>query len=81
MQTGMYIDITGLSELNPSHEPGVLSCKNFHKYRTSELYPLRSTVFEGVRAFVPYRYEQILTEEYDSGLTNIRFRGCVLSIQ
>lgn len=77
IQNGLYIDITGISEVNPNREPGVLSCKNFHKYRTSEIYPLRQTIFEGTRAFVPYRYEQILTAEYDYGLISTSYKECV----
>ena len=63
---GLFIDITGLSETNPSAQPGVWSCKNFHRYRTRDLYPLRETVFEGVPALVPYSFDKILTEEYSA---------------
>jgi hypothetical protein len=61
---GLYIDITGLSELNPDSEPGVWTCKNFHKYRTKDLYPMRDSVYEGVPARIPYAYDKILLEEY-----------------
>jgi LicD family len=66
VRNGLFIDITGLSELNPSTQPGVWSCKNFHRYRTRDLYPLRETEFEGVKALVPYSFDKILTEEYSS---------------
>lgn len=61
---GLYIDITGLSELNPDSEPGIWSCKNFHKYRIKDLYPMRESVYEGVKARIPYAYDRILLEEY-----------------
>lgn len=66
VRNGLFIDITGLSETNPSSQPGVWSCKNFHRYRTRDLYPLRETVFEGVPALVPYSFDKILTEEYSA---------------
>ncbi|KAL2021533.1 hypothetical protein VTK56DRAFT_7032 [Thermocarpiscus australiensis] len=64
VETGMFVDITGLVERDPEGQPGVWSCKNFHEYRTSDLYPLRETEFEGVPALVPNEYERILVEEY-----------------
>jgi len=63
---GLYADITGLAEVNPSNHPGVWSCKNFHRYRTRDLYPLRETEFEGVPALVPYSFDNVLTEEYSA---------------
>jgi phosphorylcholine metabolism protein LicD len=66
VRNGLFIDITGLSETNPSKQPGVWSCKNYHRYRTRDLYPLRETVFEGVPALVPYAFDKILTEEYSA---------------
>lgn len=61
---GMFIDITGLAERDPKRRPGIWSCKNFHRYRTRELYPLRETEFEGVPASIPYSFDKILTGEY-----------------
>ncbi len=62
---GLFIDITGLSETHPDVQPGVWSCKNYHRYRTKDLYPLRESTYEGVPAMIPYSYDQILTEEYE----------------
>lgn len=75
--SGLFIDVTGLAERDPwggyygsdgkggGAEPGVWSCKNFHRYRTQDLYPMRETEFEGVRgAKVPYAFEKVLMEEY-----------------
>ncbi|OAA57513.1 mannosylphosphate transferase [Niveomyces insectorum RCEF 264] len=61
---GMFVDITGLAERDPKRSPGVWSCKNFHRYRTRELYPMRETEFEGVPAIVPYNFDKVLTDEY-----------------
>ncbi|KAE8449749.1 hypothetical protein EG329_007524 [Mollisiaceae sp. DMI_Dod_QoI] len=64
VRNGLYIDITGLSETNPAQQPGIWSCKNYHHYRTRDIYPLRETVFEGVSALVPYGFDKILVQEY-----------------
>ncbi|OTA94071.1 hypothetical protein M434DRAFT_384849 [Hypoxylon sp. CO27-5] len=66
VSNGLFIDITGLAERDPAGSPGVWSCKNAHKYRTAELYPVRHTEFEGVPASVPYAFDKILTDEYGS---------------
>ncbi|KAL5002566.1 LicD family-domain-containing protein [Aspergillus recurvatus] len=63
MQTGLYIDITGLSKLN-KEKPNEWGCKNNHNYMLSDIYPLRASFFEGVAAKVPYRYESVLIDEY-----------------
>ncbi|KAI2642076.1 LicD family-domain-containing protein [Xylaria nigripes] len=64
MSNGMFIDITGLRERDIEHSPGVWSCKNNHRYRTAELWPLRRTEFEGVEAWIPYEFDKVLTDEY-----------------
>jgi hypothetical protein len=64
VSNGLFIDITGLSEINPVQQPGVWQCKNFHRYQTRDIYPLRESVFEGVPALVPYAFDKILTAEY-----------------
>ncbi|KAH6646698.1 LicD family-domain-containing protein [Truncatella angustata] len=64
LSNGMFIDITGLAEREPTRQAGVWSCKNFHRYRTTELYPMRQTEFEGVPATIPYSFDRILTDEY-----------------
>ncbi|KAI1825333.1 LicD family-domain-containing protein [Xylaria intraflava] len=61
---GMFIDITGLRERNVERFPGIWSCKNNHRYRTAELWPLRRTEFEGVEAWIPYEFDKVLTDEY-----------------
>ncbi|KAI1418014.1 LicD family-domain-containing protein [Hypoxylon sp. FL1857] len=76
VSNGLFIDITGLAERDPAGSPGVWSCKNVHKYRTAELYPVRYTEFEGVPASVPYAFDKILTDEYGSkSLVNTEWAG------
>ena len=64
IRNGLYIDITGLSETHPDVKPGVWSCKNFHRYETTDLYPMRETMYQGVVARLPYAYDRILKKEY-----------------
>ncbi|KZF20644.1 hypothetical protein L228DRAFT_175998 [Xylona heveae TC161] len=64
VRNGLYIDITGLSETHPDIAPGIWSCKNYHRYKTTDLYPMRESIFEGVPALIPYNYDKILVEEY-----------------
>ncbi|KAK2873590.1 hypothetical protein FQN49_002256 [Arthroderma sp. PD_2] len=62
--SGIFTDITGISELNHDTDPGVLSDKNFHTYRDVDIYPLRESTCEGVPANVPFNYVDILITEY-----------------
>ncbi|KAJ5902111.1 hypothetical protein N7495_002639 [Penicillium taxi] len=76
IDTGLYIDITGLSRLEPEKNPDIWQCKNFHKYNIGEIYPLRWTTFEGVSAKVPFQYDYNLIEEYSrKALTNTKFQN------
>ena len=78
IRNGLYIDITGLSETHPDVQPGVWSCKNYHRYRTTDLFPLRDSMFEGVPAKIPYAYDTILTDEYRvEALVSVDFHGYV----
>lgn len=61
---GLYVDITALSRFNPDDEPHTWECKNGHVYQTDDLYPLRQSKFEGTKALVPFKYQELLTEEY-----------------
>lgn len=45
------------------------NCKNEHFYTTEEITPLSLTLFEGIEAYVPRQYEQILQREYGSKCT------------
>ena len=65
---GMFVDITALMEQRFADTlgkaPGVWSCKNYHHYATTELWPLRRSAFEGAPASVPYGFDPILRGEY-----------------
>ena len=81
--TGVFVDITALStdqghQDQDQDQPGgeVWRCKNMHGYWTTDLYPLRETEFEGVPAWVPREYEEILVEEYgERSLTETEWAG------
>ena len=67
IRNGLYIDVTALAETHPQETPGIWSCKNYHRYRTRDLWPMRETYFEGMVAKVPYAYTKVLTDEYGAG--------------
>ncbi|MCJ1287529.1 hypothetical protein MMC26_006881 [Xylographa opegraphella] len=78
VHSGLYIDITAVSETDPDVLPGLLSCKNLHRYQVKDLYPMRETMYEGVLAKVPYNYDLILVEEYrEEALVRTEFEGHV----
>ncbi|KAK1239429.1 hypothetical protein MKX07_008917 [Trichoderma sp. CBMAI-0711] len=72
---GMFIDITGVRE-READRPGIWSCKNKHRYASQDLWPMRVTEFEGVKARIPYNFEEILRAEYgDKSLVVEEFQG------
>jgi phosphorylcholine metabolism protein LicD len=74
--TGLFVDITGVSEIDPTENPGKWMCKNEHEYATGELWPMRETLFEDVPALVPFEYKEILTREYEAkALTLTEYEG------
>ena len=81
IRNGLYIDVTGLSETEPVDQPGVWTCKNYHHYRTTDLYPMRESMYEGVVAKVPYAYDRILTDEYqEKALVVTDYQGYILPL-
>ncbi|KAK6341018.1 hypothetical protein TWF696_009329 [Orbilia brochopaga] len=64
--SGLFIDITGLSETHPDSRPGIVTCKNMHRYHVNEIYPLRPAQFEDYQAYVPYAFDKVLIQEYRS---------------
>lgn len=64
MKTGLYIDITSVRWNQSSPMPGTLYCKDRHHYLSRQIFPLRTSVFEGVPAKIPYAYQELLAEEY-----------------
>ena len=76
VHNGLYIDITGLSEVDPDNEPGIVKCKNLHSYRLRDLFPMRESMFEDVPARIPYAYDKMLVEEYETkALTFTEYEG------
>ncbi|KAK0740265.1 LicD family-domain-containing protein [Schizothecium vesticola] len=68
VENGVYVDITGLREREEGAGDGVVwSCRNAHRYGKGELWPMRETEFEGVRARVPGDVEEVLAREYGRG--------------
>lgn len=54
-------------------EQDIYNCRNNHFYLLEDLEPLTPTLFEGVKAFVPNRFRQIIQREYPKGLYNYQF--------
>lgn len=65
LSTGLYIDITAVHP-DPQNT-SLLFCKDGHKYLTEDIFPLRTSTFEGVPVKVPFRYQEVLGEEYGEG--------------
>ncbi|KAF3912000.1 hypothetical protein AA313_de0208184 [Arthrobotrys entomopaga] len=63
-KTGLFIDITALSETHPIQRPGMINCKNLHRYNINDIWPLRDVKFENITARVPWAYDKILIKEY-----------------
>ncbi|KAJ4299724.1 mannosyltransferase [Kalmusia sp. IMI 367209] len=63
-RTGLYIDITSVRRDASHPVPGYLYCKDKHHYLMRQIFPLRTSVFEGVPAKIPYAYQELLAEEY-----------------
>ncbi|KAM7195081.1 LicD family domain containing protein [Naviculisporaceae sp. PSN 640] len=75
MKSGLFIDITA-ARYNLSHPggEGMMSCKDGHEFHDTAIFPLRETTFEGVAAKIPYKYQQLLVEEYGKqALTRTHF--------
>ncbi|ODV82283.1 uncharacterized protein CANTADRAFT_39796, partial [Suhomyces tanzawaensis NRRL Y-17324] len=79
--TGFYVDITALSHTEKQlrmemeslrakyiENQELFSCKNLHFSTWDNLSPLRQTLFEGVKAYVPNAFQHILKREYHHGL-------------
>jgi len=79
-ESGLFIDITAVRKNRVSSDgPDVLSCKDGHKYKESQLFPLRDTFFEGQPCKIPFAYAKILEEEYGGkSMTNGDYAELVL---
>lgn len=63
-RNGLFVDITVIAETHPDQQPGVWACKNYHRYHSSQIWPLQKDSFEGVTAFVPQKPAEALLDEY-----------------
>ncbi|ODV90874.1 hypothetical protein CANCADRAFT_31715 [Tortispora caseinolytica NRRL Y-17796] len=71
LDTGLFIDVTGLAVTRDTsrrslagRKHATVQCKDDHRYKFSEIFPLHKTIYEGVKAYVPYNFEKILVQEY-----------------
>lgn len=65
--SGLYVDITTLrrdEQAVARGAEGALMCKDGHRYKHKDIFPLRETTFEGMPAKVPFAYANVLGEEY-----------------
>ncbi|KAF2708051.1 hypothetical protein K504DRAFT_382262 [Pleomassaria siparia CBS 279.74] len=81
MATGLFIDITALRKdvaAEKAGVPGRMLCKDRHHYLSTDIFPLRESMFEGTPVRVPYAYQELLEEEYGKkALTVTQFHGHV----
>ncbi|PVH93465.1 hypothetical protein DM02DRAFT_721699 [Periconia macrospinosa] len=89
IDTGLFIDITTVrvnrtaegtmgrpkgSAYRYPEPPQHLYCKDEHTFWSTQIFPLRTAVFEGVPVRIPYKYQELLAEEYgESALTEREF--------
>lgn len=78
--SGLFIDITTLHVDRDNLFPSLngtdimMYCKDRHKYRYKDIFPLRQSKFEGAPVKIPYAYSELLEEEYGPRcLTNKNF--------
>jgi hypothetical protein len=67
MASGLYIDITTLrwdEQAVEGEQEDAMICKDGHRYKHKDIFPLRDTTFEGMPAKVPFAYANVLVEEY-----------------
>ncbi|KAK3061521.1 hypothetical protein LTS18_006021 [Coniosporium uncinatum] len=65
--TGLFIDITAVRKDRTAEaggKKGHLMCKDKHHYREEDIFPLRTSEYEGVKVKIPYAYADLLQEEY-----------------
>lgn len=60
-------------ELLNSHS--LFKCKNNHFFTWEDLHPLRKSMFEGITAWVPNEFKNILKREYSHGLYSRQHEG------
>jgi hypothetical protein len=83
--TGLFIDITTL-HIQPDSEESSggqgLYTKDQHAYTSTQLFPLRTSTFEGVSVKVPFDYEAMLLDEYGrKAITQRWYRGWKFEVE
>lgn len=58
-ESGLFIDITSVRKMD-----GSWACKDGHKYKEDDIWPLRESRFEETSVKIPNHYAEVLTEEY-----------------
>lgn len=70
MENGLYVDITVLrNDVNGFQDTMV--CKDRHRYLRQDIFPLRESMFEGMKAKVPAKFADVLAEEYGDRSMNV----------
>jgi hypothetical protein len=59
----LYVDITAVQERGTTEEV-LLVAKDGHRYRKSDVLPLRAARFKGVEVLVPHDTTVVLENEY-----------------
>ncbi|CAR22759.1 KLTH0D11220p [Lachancea thermotolerans CBS 6340] len=77
VDTGLYIDLTSISNVVDS-AGSHFGDKNYHSYQSfSYLNPLRETMYEGSKTYIPAAVQNILSDEYPSGLSKMEYKDYV----
>ncbi|KAK1754928.1 mannosylphosphorylation protein [Echria macrotheca] len=66
MESGMSIDIMAVRYRRGSEDEDetAMSCRNGYEIKDTQIIPLRKTWFEGFAVQIPYRYRELLHEEF-----------------
>ena len=84
-ESGLFIDITTLRvdrDEKPNGDVPNMYCKDKHRYKYKDIFPLRQSEFEATPVKVPYAYSELLEAEYGpKSLTNKNFANHVFSEQ
>ncbi|KAI9802451.1 MAG: hypothetical protein M1825_002836 [Sarcosagium campestre] len=74
-ESGLFIDMTTVRRNETHPEPGMMTSKDGHEFKETDLFPLRSSLFEGMPVKIPYAYAKLLTKEYgQKALTRTNFQ-------
>jgi hypothetical protein len=94
VSTGLFIDITTV-HVQPITNPTAASAfhdtdeedlelytKDQHAYSYSQMFPLRTSTFEGVVVSIPFEYEELLLDEYGPrAITQRWYRGYEFDVE